>query len=126
MRKILKAVSSLLTVVTAVSFVAGCSKKTETVSVPETEKATFANAVDSSGKEIMLVENGKSDYTIVIPEMKTVYEDYASKEVQRFISQSTGVTLPITYDTGVEANTSGAYISIGNTVLFDGEMSDTE
>ena len=126
MRKILKAVGCLLTVVTAVSFVAGCSKKTETVSVPETEKATFANAVDSSGKEIMLVENGKSDYTIVIPEMKTVYEDYASKEVQRFISQSTGVTLPIIYDTGLDANESAAYIAIGNTVLFDGELSEAE
>ena len=129
MKRMIKIISCLLATMMTLSFIAACKddeNETQTIVVPETGKATFANALDENGKEIMLVENGKSDYTIVIPEIKTVYEDYASKEVQRFISESTGCTLPIVYDTGLSTSTDNCYISIGNTSLFSGVLSVDE
>ena len=130
MKKIIKMIGCMVATIMTLSFVAACKKdngnKSKTIVVPETGKATFANALDKNGKEILLVENGKSDYSIVVPEVKTVYEDYASKEIQRFISESTGCTLPIVYHTGLSANTDNYYISIGNTSLFSGELSVDE
>lgn len=127
-QKFLAIISCLLAAVTILSTAVACREDSSSdfVSVPKTENAVFANAKDSDGKEIVLAENGKSEYSIVIPEDKTVYEDYASKEVQRFISQSTGAVLPIIYDTGLEKDTSNPYISIGNTLLFDRELSTAE
>ena len=67
---------------------------------------------------VKVVENGKTDYKIVIPKECDDNIAIASSELQTFISYSTGVTLPIIQDTDVEFNQNEKYISLGQTTIF--------
>jgi hypothetical protein len=46
-------------------------------------------------KDIVLVENGKSDYVIVISKSCSLSEEYAAKELQKFIKEISEVEIPI-------------------------------
>ena len=50
-------------------------------------------------KPAVIVHNGRSDYQIVTPEVKSPAIDYAAKELQGFIKQMTGVQLPVVSET---------------------------
>ena len=80
---------------------------------------------------IVFVSNGVSDYKIVIPEGhngKEVYEDcYAAYEIQYFVHDATGVTIPVIEDTEITGLDENAkYISIGDTKIYaDSDMYGT-
>ena len=80
---------------------------------------------------IVFVSNGVSDYKIVIPEghnRKDTYEDcYAAYEIQYFVHDATGVTIPVIEDTEITGLDENAkYISIGDTKIYaDSDMYGT-
>ena len=71
-------------------------------------------------EEKYIIENGTSQYKILIPENSSSYEQKASQHLQEFIRKATGVTMEIT--TQVVLNEK--YISLGNTSLLTENISD--
>ena len=69
-------------------------------------------------REDYLVENGKSNYILVIPAKATEYEIEAAKLIQNYIYYSTSVSLEIMEDDALESYKNKKVISIGNTSLF--------
>nr|MBO4518031.1 DUF4838 domain-containing protein [Clostridia bacterium] len=62
-----------------------------------------------------LVENGTSEYKILLREDASKAENYAAQEFNRLLSSATGTTLPIVNTADLQEST--AYISIGNTQM---------
>ena len=77
----------------------------------ETEPKKWEN----SGYNV--VENGRSDYTIVIPENADYDESMAADELQYFLEESTGVTLPIVKENKV--GKTGKILSVGKTAMLE-------
>ncbi len=72
---------------------------------------------DYLGEEIgYFVQNGQSDYVIVIPENATGSEDYGAKELQLYINNVSGVMLKIVTDKDRTYNSSDKVISVGKTI----------
>lgn len=69
---------------------------------------------------INLVENGTSEYKIVYEANSTQTILTAANELQTFIYESTGVSIPYAVDTGEEFNEQNKVISIGDTKIFEG------
>ncbi len=70
--------------------------------------------------DIPLIENGTSEYSIVIPADSTVSERFAAEELQFFIADATGATLPIVSDEGLSFDESAKVLSVGHTAVFEG------
>ena len=121
-------ISLLLTFIMAISFLGACGGKSSenVVTVDSPYEKTFdlkpAKGVD--GKALMLVENGRTDYKIVISDTATTYEKTAGSELQIFIEKSTGVKIPIITDKGLTYDNNNYYISVGPTTLFDAFAED--
>lgn len=89
-------------------------------------KLGVANDAIDSSKQLMLAENGTSNYQIVIPENYSNAENNASLDLQRFVKESLGVTLKIVYDNEIGSTDNKQYlISIGKTTLLE-EYSKTD
>jgi len=56
-------------------------------------------AVSSSAAELILAENGQSDYQIVLADNASPSTKHGAEELQMFLLQITGVTIPIISDT---------------------------
>lgn len=69
---------------------------------------------------IVLAENGKTDYVIVVPEETPYQVNQARTELQLFFQQSTGAALPVTTDSGITYDESKKYISLGHTTIYQG------
>ncbi|RYG46243.1 MAG: hypothetical protein EOO01_16470, partial [Chitinophagaceae bacterium] len=67
--------------------------------------------VTARAQEITLVNNGKSAYSIVMPEKASAIEVQAAKTLQDYLYRITGVTLPTSFDNAQETS---AEILIGN------------
>lgn len=64
-----------------------------------------------------LVNNGATEYKIIIPEESSGLLQIASSDLSKFISEATGVNIPVVTDK--EAAGEGKYISIGQTTLLE-------
>ena len=90
------------------------SAQEELVEVEEMLPATVAE----TGKYI--VENGTSDYTIVIPlEAEQILQSAAS-ELQGFIEKASGAKLPIENDANYTFSQETKVISLGDTTVWQG------
>jgi len=78
-------------------------------------------AVDPKPKEtgINLVENGSTDYRIIYETGGPACTMFAATELQDFIRQASGVTIPVTQDTGEEFNAHNKVISLGKTTVWE-------
>ena len=128
MKKI-RIISLLLTFIMVIGFLGACngsSSDDDIVTVDSPYGKTFdlkpANGVD--GDALMLIENGRTDYKIVISDTATTYEKTAGSEMQTFIQKSTGVKIPIISDNGLTYDNNNYYMSIGPTTLFDALAED--
>ena len=65
-----------------------------------------------------LVENGKTEYKLVVPEEQSTEILLAKDEMLRFFREATGITLPVVTDAGKSHSDSAKYISIGDTTLY--------
>ncbi len=102
-----KIISILLVIVCVFSFVACAHSENPQNQVSD---ETF------SGKYIM--QNGVTDYVVVIPENADTYETLARNELVLLFNEATGVNLPVVTDTGKTFDENTKYISIGNTTLL--------
>lgn len=117
---------SALFVVSAVS--CGDKKTGETVrthgGVPDTGKfelLTVPKEKYAPGEtDIVLAENGESDYVIVVPEAITVDITQARDELIHFFEQSTGAKLKAVKDTDLTFDREKKYISLGSTSILAG------
>ena len=111
---------------TTLLFAVGCDSSDNQSGRAKTnvEPASFAVA-QSGGEEISLVENGKSDYKIVIPAQATYVEGYAAEELRDFLEESTNCRLNIITDAGLVHDNSKSYLSVGNTTLLKAQTDIT-
>ena len=72
----------------------------ETVINYEKADAMLPESIATAG--VNIVENGKSDYKIVVPENADAIISFAASETQNFIKDSTGVTIPVVSDSGLD------------------------
>ena len=79
----------------------------------------YSNAKDG-GNDLMLVENGKSNYVIVYPEDADKYEKSAANELRSILYLSTGCDIPAHTDSGIVYDESKCYLSVGDTEVFKG------
>lgn len=63
-----------------------------------------------------LINNGETEYKIVIPEESSGLLQVASSDLSRFLSEATGVNIPVVKDNAVSGN--DKFISIGQTMLL--------
>lgn len=107
MRKKLKSVMSMFLVLVMLCSLIGCGSTGKDVS----------KKFKSSGSNI--VEDGKSDYVIVIPEGNDYATNVAASELNTFLELSSGVTLKIVVDSDLEEVEDKKYISLGETTLLE-------
>ena len=117
-----KIISLLLASVLCFSFVACREKGGNTSESAENGlikvEALLPNTIAETGK--YLVENGQSDYVIVIPlEAEQIIQSAAS-ELQSFIEKATGAKLPIENDANYLFDQEAKVISLGNTTIWAG------
>lgn len=118
--------SSSMSSSSSVSTDSSVNENVPTVDSPYETKVEFALAKGTDGNPLMLVDNGATKYQIVMPEAATVYEKTAASELQALVKQSTGVELPIVTDAGLSYNNNAHYLSIGETVLYNGLKADKQ
>ena len=110
MKKIMK--SLLCLTLCAVSlFGVACKKETEKPS--NTEEPGY---IDTG---IVLAENGKTDYSVVIPANASKYEEFAASELTMRFEEATGAELPVLYDSdeSVAYSETAKLISISDTTV---------
>lgn len=64
-------------------------------------------------------KNGDSDFTVVVPAEMNSNEETALSELNFFLEEAAGVTLPVVKDSAVAYDASKKYLSIGRTTHFD-------
>lgn len=72
-----------------------------------------------------IIENGITNYKVVIPENALTKEVLAKDELVQFIAKSTGVTLQVVNDSEVSYDTTQNYISIGHNKLLESSGIET-
>lgn len=105
-------------------FMAACRKdpdnsgnETPTSSVQKVEPTGF-DLAKSGGESITLINNGQSDYKIVVPENATLVEAYAAQELRDWLQESTACRLNIITDKDVTHDNTQSYLSVGRTTLL--------
>lgn len=111
----------LASVVSATCFV-GCTKDDPTESSDGQTSASGENTIAETGLNI--IENGTSEYTIVVPATYDEYVYTAAGELSDFLYRSSGAVLPTIPDTDLVYDENDKYISLGDTTLF--QQSDYE
>lgn len=69
--------------------------------------------------EYNLVQNGESDYVIVVPEDCSQRELMAYSDLQAYFGESTDIMLPVITDDQAVYTETAQYISVGNTALLE-------
>ena len=93
--------------------VSGCSSD-----IPSESESSSSSKDPILETGYRIIQNGKSDYSIVIPSTADQTLQFAASEMQYFLSLSTGVSLPILKDDVVSYDATSTYISLGNTTLL--------
>lgn len=92
-------------------FTAACDAP-KTSSTPEKEEEGAVKYTD-----VVLAENGNTDYSIVLPQDADEWETCAGDDLQRLFEEATGAKLPIISDAGLSYTEEGKYLSISDTKL---------
>ncbi|MBQ6828596.1 MAG: hypothetical protein IJO46_11340, partial [Thermoguttaceae bacterium] len=89
--------SALLCVATAVAFLVGLG----------------TGAASAFAADLVLAENGRSDYAIVLPDAPTPVQQTAANELRSYFAQATGVELPILTEKDAVGKTDAKFIVVG-------------
>lgn len=81
---------------------------------------TLSTEYEPNDTDVVLAENGRTDYVVVVPQSSTWQVNQAKEELNLFFEQSTGVRLPVQTDEGLTFDSSKKYISIGDTTVYQG------
>ncbi len=112
--KFKKLLALLLALVTVLSF-AACGSNVDPDNPDNPDKPNHS-VVETQDK---FYKNGKSEYKIVIPAEASDNVNLAASELNVFLTEAAGVTLPIVKDDSVTYDNSQKFISIGRTSLFE-------
>lgn len=122
-------ISLILAILCLTTFSFGCKKKDKGESTPATSQAErqkykFTDGVhDFTAPETgdYLVENGMTEYKILIPYEEDSNVIIAESEFKYFFEEATGVKLAtvVEPEEGISHTSSGKYISIGNTKMLN-------
>lgn len=98
-------------------FFTACKKEEENT---EARNLSFKGVHESNiiEQDDYLIENGKSNYVLVIPTNAMEYEKEAAELIQNYLFYSTSVLVGIIEDVALESYQDKKFISIGNTTLF--------
>lgn len=100
---------------------AGCSAscgKSEQNEAARNKSIKGVHETHVADRDDYLIDNGKSDYVLVIPSEAKEYEVEAAELIQNYIFYSTSANLEIINDSDLELYQNKKFISIGNTSLF--------
>ena len=107
-RRYVKIVSALIAVAVSVSAVlSGCDCNND--SQQQTPSVTYT--------DYKIIENGTSNYKIVVSEDPELNESYAADEIVNFVYEASGVLLPVVTDSSVEYTPEAKLIVLGDTAL---------
>lgn len=102
----------------------GCSSNDKDGDVPQIEIADFERFTEGRHQftytetSNKIVENGKSDYVVVISKNADNYIKEAAEDMQELFQEATGVELPLRTDESVTYSDSGKYFVLGKNELF--------
>ena len=113
----MKKLFSLLLALVLMFSIAGCGED-ETVKVKSSEDC-YQLEFYSDMKKYSIIEDKVAKYCILLPENASEILEYAAKEVNLFLYNSTGVELPVVYEGQSFPSGISKYISIGKTNAFD-------
>ena len=119
MKKIVKFLSLILVVIFTFSAV---SCKNSQTNNNQSNTATAFNAVNENHNAVIkerdyyLIDNGNTEWTIVIPENALSYELLAVELINEYFDLALNTTFAVTTDKNLSGN--GKYISIGDTSLM--------
>ena len=108
-----KKIFALLLATISLFGAAACDFNVGNNSAGNDSSESSSSVVPTTGKYI--VENGKSDYKILIPSIPQKNEALAAEELQNFFEEATEVRLEIVTDAGVSYSDTAKYLSIGET-----------
>lgn len=112
-------IAIVLSTLTALTFFGGCKDKEGQKSIEkENVVAQLPSVVNETG--INVIENGSSDYQIVVSATADDNIKTIALEIQYFYEEASGVKLPIVLDTDLTFDEEEHYISLGNTTVFQG------
>ncbi len=122
--KIMKRIIALLLGIITI-FSVSCGKPTENTDNPENSEVVIGNREKYNGTHVFtametgdyILKNGRSDYSVIIPENAKAVERTAAKEFVELFSEATDVVLNVVADTGLSHSSTAKYISIGETSL---------
>ncbi len=115
MKKLYKAILSWTLIMAMALSLAACGGKGGYEAVPE--QSDEIAKPEATG--VNIIENGNSDYQIVVPEASDAATDFAASDLAEFLRLSTGVTLPVVSDSGLAYSDTARYISLGQTTLLE-------
>lgn len=111
----IKSIGIILSFVMTFSFLASCKKDDETNNSGESSHVNSVIQTDT-----VLCAQGQSNYSILLSDTADEMETFAATELQNFVSEATGVKLPIVYDDEIAVNTTtnATFLSVGINELF--------
>ena len=118
-------ISFILALATCCTFLGACEKETTVQEAYMAKKYAYTDGVhDLTAPEYTdkyLVENNKTEYSLVLPQKQGKFITAAESEFKTFFKQATGINIKtITEsDDGLTHNATNKYISIGETKMLD-------
>lgn len=117
-------IALMLSLLSLCSFAFGCKEETEGSNGAAQKKYLYTDGVhDFTAPETSeyMVQNGKSDYVIVLPAEADSHLILAESELKLFFAEATGVALDTVTETeaGLEHNDDAKYISLGETKMLE-------
>ena len=91
----------------------GCKKDENPTPTPTTQDET------TKFTDIVMAENGATDYKIVVPASASECVLYAANELNKYFEQSTGAEMEIVSDSGLTPDENAKYVSLGDTSLAE-------
>ncbi len=117
----MKKIAIMMALLLGVGTLFGCNQSKEPEE-PVVDNGTVGGEPTAfADTDTYLVNNGQSNYKVVIPESATITEKYAAEELVYFLEQSTACKLPIITDKNLTASESDCYLSVGETVLYEAQ-----
>lgn len=115
-----KWISLALAAILSLGFAVSCNKKSNDKSGAQKIEVTemLPETIEGTGKYV--VENGRSEYVIVIPADAGQLLRASATDVQNFLYNASGAMLPIVSDTNYSFGEDNMHISIGDTTIWRG------
>ena len=116
-----KTICVLLSVIFCSAVFTSCKKKPDSGSESnsETPKENTNHIFNYTETDRFILENGATEYKIVMAENVTTELGYARKELVNLFKEATGVTLETVSGANLSHSASGKYFSLGKTKLYE-------